>query len=128
MAERAKLRWRSAVYDFYKPEVEIEYVGDRRCHVFHCAARGCKATVRRFVVTKDKSSSANLYKHAQSCWEVEVVEQAKEIGDVTRARNVLVAPRKLRDGNLTEFFGTGNNKKAVVRTYSHRQMTRAEIR
>ena len=66
VAERAKLRWRSAVYAFYKPEVDIEYVGDRRCHVFHCAARGCKATVRRFVVTKDKSSSANLYKHARS--------------------------------------------------------------
>ena len=116
------------MYAFYKPEVEIEYVGDRRCHVFHCAAQGCKASVRRFVVTKDKSSSANLYKHARSCWGVEVVEQAKEIGDVTRARNVLVAPRKLRDGNLTEFFSTGDNKKTVARTYSHRQMTRAEIR
>ncbi len=52
-------KWESVFYGFYKTP-EVEYVGTRVVHSFHCAARGCSHVVRWFLDTKDATSTKTL--------------------------------------------------------------------
>ena len=56
--------WTSYIYAFFDPVPEIEYVDNRRTHVFQCSACGCKQPrLRRFLDTKDRSSTSNMAGH-----------------------------------------------------------------
>ncbi len=123
--EKLQSRWRSAVYAFYKAEVELDYIDGRRCLLFRCAAKGCTLPpVKRFLDKGDRSSSSNLYNHARSCWGSDVVDQARELGDATRVRGTLVA-NILQNGKITEFFAPAKKGTAM---YSNRPLSRIQIR
>jgi hypothetical protein len=73
--------WNSPIYVFFKPTPMIEYIKDRRVHVFECNAKSCKGKgngrmVRRYLDTSDAKSTSNLRKHAKICWGEEVVASA----------------------------------------------------
>ncbi len=125
VAETLRGRWRSAIYAFYKADVEIGYVENRRCLLFRCAARGCVAPpLRRYLDKKDRASSGNLFKHARACWGEDVVDQARELGDATRVRTTLVA-NILRNGTITEYFAP---LKKGAASYSNKPLTRIQTR
>ena len=120
--------WSSPIYVFFKQTPRIEYVEDRRAHVFVCAAGRCKGKngrgFRRFLDKGDRKSTSNLRKHAKICWGSEAIEAADNTRDVDAAREIL-SKTKLRDGSITaEFKRIGKGKV----TFSARQHTTAEAR
>jgi hypothetical protein len=120
--------WTSPIYVFFGPTPRIEYINDRRAHVFECAAGRCKGKngkdVRRFLDKGDRKSTSNLRKHAKICWGADTVKMADETRDVDAAREVL-SKTNLRDGSITaEFARIGKGKV----TFSTRQHTKAESR
>ncbi len=121
--ERLADAWTSPVYAFYLPLPSIEYVDGCRCHAFHCAAKGCKQRIRRYLDKGDISSTSNMRCHAKSCWGEAAVAQADEMGDVTWVHLSLVGDG-LRDGDITIAFARQKGKV----TYRHRAHTKAETR
>jgi hypothetical protein len=122
--ERMSKDWKSPVYAFYEPVPEIEYVDSRRTHVFKCMAVRCKYRARRYLDTKDKSSTGNLIKHVKLCWGDEVWKAASECKNAGEARAAVVKPFA-KSGNITASFErTG---KGTV-TYMHRQHTKTETK
>jgi len=104
--ERLSKDWNSPVYAFFKPTPLIEYIKDRRVHVFECNAKHCKGKgnrrmVRRYLDTSDAKSTSNLCKHAKVCWGEEEVATADKTRDANTAREAL---KKSRDGSITEAF------------------------
>ncbi|KAF8163030.1 hypothetical protein B0H34DRAFT_672127 [Crassisporium funariophilum] len=65
--ERLSKEWNSPIYAFFKPIPLIEYIKERRVHVFKCGAKHCMG-------------KSNLRKHAKICWGEEAVAAA----DLTR--------------------------------------------
>jgi hypothetical protein len=110
----------------------IEYVDNRRVHVFECGALCCNGKgrgarhIRRYLDTGDAKSTSNLRRHAKICWGQEVVDAASETKDVHAARDALASAKaKSRDGSIAVMFErVGKNRV----TYSHRQHTKAESR
>src|ERR1700688_671689 len=90
---RLKKDWRSKVYAFFRPDVKITYIDDRKCHEFTCNAKNCKGKgknpriVRRFLDTKDKASTKALRVHAINCWGQENVDGADNAVDIESARD-----------------------------------------
>jgi hypothetical protein len=122
--------WTAPIYAFFKPIPIIEYVDNRRAHVFTCNAKTCKGrgkngrSVRRFLGTSDSTSTSNLRRHAKICWSEETIAAASNAKDVHAARAVL-AKSKLKDGSITAAFERVGKEKV---TYLHRQHTRTESR
>jgi len=128
-SERLSKDWNSPIYVFFKPTASIEYIDNRRVHVFECAAKGCKGRgngryVRRYLDTSDAKSTSNLRKHAKICWTDEYVALADATKDVKAARAAL-AELKDVDGSITAVFERLAKSKV---TYSHRQHTKTEAR
>jgi hypothetical protein len=127
--ERLSKEWNSPIYVFFKTFPRIEYVDNRRAHIFECAAGRCRSgkhgrDVRRYLDKSDAKSTSGLRRHAVKCWGAETVKSADGTKDLETARAVLLKS-KLRDGTITaEFERMG---KANV-TYSHRQHTSTEAR
>ena len=109
----------------------IDYVKDRRVHVFVCGAQHCQGKgkygqhVRRYLDKADAKSTSNLRRHAKGCWGDEAVEAADNTKDIFAARDAM-AKATHRNGSLTSAFervSKGNRT-----SYSHRQHTKAEVR
>jgi hypothetical protein len=66
-------------------------------------AVSCKYTARRFLDTKDKSSTGNLIKHIKKCWGDEAWAAASECRDASEARESIVKPFA-RSGSITASF------------------------
>lgn len=128
MIERLSKDWNSPIYVFFKLSPRIEYVNDRRVHVFECAAGRCRGKngryVRRFLDTGDAKSTSGLRRHAKNCWGDEAVAAADGTQDLEGARVVLLKT-KLRDGSITAEFERIAKGKI---SYSHRQHTSTESR
>ncbi|KAF9559743.1 hypothetical protein CPC08DRAFT_615692, partial [Agrocybe pediades] len=130
--ERLMKDWNAPIYAFFKPTPSIEYINDRRVHVFECVALKChgKGTntrlVNRYLDTADKNSTGNLRKHAKLCFGDDTIAAADATKDVTLARGILKKnPGQLKDGHLTEIFQQLGKGKGKV-TYSHREHTKTE--
>lgn len=123
MAERLSADWTSPVYAFYGKTPDIVYDGKHRVHVFHCAAKGCKYTCRRYLDTGDSSSTGNLRRHVKKCWGEEALSEADKAANVDEVREKIMGGLR-RNGVITYSF---ERKKGQV-TYSHRTHTRAETR
>ena len=98
----------SPIYVFFKPTPAIEYIKDRRVHVFQCDAKYCKGRgngrhVRRYLDTSDAKSTSNLRKHAKICWGEEAVAAADATRDANAAREAL-GKLKNTDGSITAAF------------------------
>ncbi|KIJ16143.1 hypothetical protein PAXINDRAFT_75985, partial [Paxillus involutus ATCC 200175] len=113
----------SPVYAFFEPTPTIEDVGGWRLHIFKCCARGCKATVRRYLDTTDAQSTGNMQKHAKKCWGGEVLKAADSAKSATEVRENIVGSILCTGSIMWAFERKGQGKV----TYSHRQHTRAEI-
>ena len=125
--ERLSNDWNSPVYVFFKPTPSIEYIKDRRVHVFECRAKHCKGKVngrmvRRYLDTSDAKSTSNLRKHARLCWGVETVAAADEARNMGAALEMLTLHK---DGSIAEAFERKGKGKV---TYSHRQHTTTQTR
>jgi hypothetical protein len=119
--------WNSPIYVFFKSTPAIEYINQRRVHVFECNAKHCKGKVngrkvRRYLDTTDAKSTGNLRKHARVCWGVDAVAAADEARNIGAAFDAL---KKSKDGSITEAF---NRVGKVKVTYSHRQHTTTQTR
>ena len=93
-------------------------------HKFKCTAQGCKATVRRYLDTKDAGSTGNLHRHTRSCWGADVVTAADDARNADEVCTEM-RPGLLRDGSITAAFERKGKGKV---TYSHRQHTRQETK
>ena len=86
--------WNSPIYVFFRRTPTIEYIKDRRVHVFQCSANHCKGKgngcmVFRYLDITDAKSTSNLCKHAKVCWGDEAVLAADQTRDVFTAREAL---------------------------------------
>jgi hypothetical protein len=114
---------------FFGRTPRIEYVDQRRVHVFECAASHCKGKhgrdVRRFLDTGDARSTSGLRRHAKMCWGDEAVSAADNTRDLDGARAVLAKSGLKRNGSITQAFERIGKEKV---SYSHRQHTYTETR
>jgi len=114
---RLMKRWDAPVYAFFRPMPAIIYVGDRKVHVFECAASHCKCKtrfVRRYIDTGDISSTSNLRRHAIRCWGDDAVAAADQTSNAKVAREAL--SNKEVNGSITAAFERVGKGKV---TYSH---------
>ncbi|KAI0745590.1 hypothetical protein C8Q76DRAFT_595802, partial [Earliella scabrosa] len=119
--------WDAPAYAFFEPIPKILKIGGnpvRRAHAFKCARPGCKKSVRRFLDTRDATSTSSLNRHAVSCWGKEAVDAAKKAADLDEVREKIVGGI-LKTGSITTYF---KRKEGSAITYSHRQHTRIETR
>jgi hypothetical protein len=126
-AARLQKDWDAPIYVFFKPLPSIEYIQNRKAHVFECAASQCRCRtrfVRRFLDTGDAKSTSNLRRHAKTCWSEEAVGAADGTRDIKTARTAL-QNLKTVNGSITAAFQRVGEQKAV---YSHRQHTKIEAR
>jgi hypothetical protein len=114
---------------FFKQAPSIEYIKDRRVHVFKCAATHCLGKgngrmVRRYLDTGDAKSTSNLRKHAKICWGEEAIAAADNTKDARAAREAL-GKLKSVNGSITAAFKRVAKSKV---TYKHTQHTTTEAR
>jgi hypothetical protein len=112
---------------FFKPIPSIQYIHNRKAHVFECAASQCRCRsrfVRRFLDKSDARSTSNLRRHARICWSDEAVEAADATRDVKTAHTAL-QNLKSTNGSITAAFQRVGEGKVL---YSHRQHTKTEAR
>ncbi|KAF9560223.1 hypothetical protein CPC08DRAFT_613634, partial [Agrocybe pediades] len=120
--ERMMEKWNTAIYALWYPVPDIGYDDGRRYHEFTCFKKSCKKKVRRFLDTKDATSTGNLHKHSRKCWGEDIVELALNTTSTKDAREALA---NCKDGSVAEAFKIRG--KPIV-TYSHRQHTSTETR
>ena len=102
--------WDSPIYGFYEPIPEVEEVGGRRCHVFICAAAGCRHKVRRYLDTHDKRSTWNLRTHSKKCWG-DVFKKIYEVKNLKRVRVAVSKFKNLPNGKVAaKHFGHGEER------------------
>ena len=106
--ERLLRDWNALIYVFFKSIPSIEYIKDRRVHVFECIAKHCKGKgnghmVHRYLDTTDAKSTSNLHKHAKFCWGDEAVVVANQMRDVLTTQEALKKMVK-KDGSILEAF------------------------
>ncbi|KAG2034882.1 hypothetical protein BDR03DRAFT_935082 [Suillus americanus] len=95
--------WTSPIYAFFEPTPEIKYHDNRCCHVFKCAAWGCKHKVWRYLNKKDAKSTGNIKA---------ALQMAMEHRDTAAAR----------DGVVKDLLETG-----TIKSSFEQKETRAEI-
>ena len=112
-----KHKWTVPVYAFFKPDPQIEYVDGRRTHTFQCTNTGCKHTIRRYLSSKDGTSTSNLRKHARRCWGVEALEAADRMTTASSAKASVEKYRRTQ--NLKVAFGAASKKSFRYSTVQH---------
>ena len=123
LTERMMEGWNSPIYAFFRPVPDIEQDEDGRWyHRFHCFAKSCKGSVKRYLDTKDSGSTSNMRKHAKICWGAETVQAAMDASNLDGARSVLA---NHKDGSIAAAFQVKGKGKV---TYSQRQHTRQQTR
>jgi hypothetical protein len=122
MLERMMKLWNTPIYAFYHPTPTIGYEKERRYHEFRCFKKSCSKTIRRYLDTRDSTSTGNMHRHTKKCWGTDILTLAMATANVRDARESLA---KSKDGSIAEAFKVKGKGKA---TYSHRQHTRTETR
>src|SRR5260221_12668041 len=96
-------RWDAPVYAFFKPIPTIEYINDRKAHIFECVATSCRQKSRfvcHFLNTGNTSSTSNLRRHAKVCWGADAVAAADQTGRATTSCKALANQSKV-NGSIT---------------------------
>ena len=112
-----KRKWKAPVYAFFEPDQGIEFIDGRTVHVFKCANTGCRHLVRRYLTSRDKTSTNNLRKHVRKCWGVEALEAADQTSTMANAKDCV--ERYRRTGNLKVAFGAAGKKTFRYSTIQH---------
>ncbi|TFY51890.1 hypothetical protein EVJ58_g10323, partial [Rhodofomes roseus] len=110
-------KWTAPVYAFFKPDPTIAYIDRRRVHVFRCANSGCKHDVRRYLESKDATSTGNLRKHARKCWGEEALAAADRMSTASKAKDSVEKYRRTQ--NLKIAFGAASKKTFKYSTVQH---------
>jgi hypothetical protein len=117
--------WKSPVYSFYEPIPQIQYVGNRKAHVFRCVRALCKFECRRYLDSKlDRTSTGNLSHHAKSCWGDEAFNMAVQCGNINEARKKVVNAFNFSETITASFKRSGKGKV----TYMARNHIKMEIK
>lgn len=96
--------WSSVFYAFFKtPYINYASPKKRLVQVFHCAGRGCKHVVNRYLHTGDMTLTKSLGWHAKSCWGEDAVWAARKANNLAYAREH-VASGILKLGSITAHF------------------------
>jgi hypothetical protein len=77
--------WDAPIYIFFKPLPSIQYIQDRKAHIFECMATQCCCRthfVCQFLDKSDAKSTSNLQHHAKICWSNEAIEAADDMWDI----------------------------------------------
>jgi hypothetical protein len=122
LVDRLSKDWKAPIYALFEPEPEIGYENGRRFHIFRCAAKGCKQSIRRYLDKGDAKSTSNLHKHAKICWGGETVATINGMGSVDVVRDTM---KTHKSGSILSAF---KRKVKGSVTYSHRQHTKTETR
>lgn len=122
-SEKKVRDWNAPIYAFFEPMPRVIEIEGRPAHVFKCNAHGCKATIRRYMDTKDAGSTGNLRRHAKLCWGSEVVSAADDARNADEVRTKMCPG--LKDGSITAAFERKGKGKV---TYSHHPHTRQETK
>jgi hypothetical protein len=101
----------------------IEYVGGRKCHAFKCLKNGCKHKVRRYLGTKDATSTSMMWRHAKTCWGEEAVKAAHKARAAPEERTRLRGIP--RNGSITA-APEQEDKERV--SHSRQKHTKSELR
>ncbi|KAL1937246.1 hypothetical protein VTO73DRAFT_13915 [Trametes versicolor] len=128
LISRMRDSWSAPVYAFFSPDVYVERAKGRTAIVFKCAAPKCKKLVRRYLDTKDATSTSNLRSHVKVCsrWGEGVLTEASKYKSADDARAVTEAYQ--RTGTITTIFKRLRKGKLTFSTRQHTtQETRAEI-
>jgi hypothetical protein len=127
--DRLAKDWVSPIYVFFKWTPHIDYISNRRVHVFECTASHCKEkhgrNVQHFLDTGNAKSTSSLHQHAKMCWGDEAVNAADNTRDLDAAHTVLAKSGLKRNRSITNAFKRIGKEKL---TYLHCQHTYAEIR
>lgn len=113
----SKARWTSVIYEFFKDDVKIMSDNGRNYYFFACAATHCKLPshgVRRYLDSKDMTSTSNLRTHAERCWGKDIVEARLAGAKVDK-----------RDGSIFAAFAAAGQRPITV---MHRTHTNDEVR
>lgn len=105
------------MYAFFKLDPQMEYIDGRWAHTFQCANTSCKHTVRRYLSSKDRSSTSNLRKHTRKCWGVEALDTMDHMTTVSRAKDSVEKYRRTQ--NLKVVFGAASKKTFCYSTVQH---------
>ncbi|KAF8549481.1 hypothetical protein OG21DRAFT_1478846 [Imleria badia] len=116
--------WTSPIYAFFEPKPLVKEQNGRHSHLFKCASRSCKTTIRHYLDTKDARSTGNMRKHARKCWGDEPVSAADDAKDVNEAHTKVVGGI-LKNGKITQSFEHKGKERA---TYSNIPHTCTETR
>ncbi|KAF8257665.1 hypothetical protein EI94DRAFT_1556419, partial [Lactarius quietus] len=125
--ERLSKDWDAPIYTFFKPMPVVEYIDQRKAHVFECAAHSCHGWsrfVRRYLDTGDAKSTSNLRRHAKLCWGEEIVTTADDARNAKTAREALRHGKKVNGSIMSAFQRIAKGQV----TYSHCQHTKLEAR
>ncbi|KAF8547340.1 hypothetical protein OG21DRAFT_1425029 [Imleria badia] len=120
--ERLKKKWSSPIYTLFEATPAIEHIGTCRSHLFQCASRGCKVTIRQYLDTKDAHSTGNMWKYARKCRGDEAVNAVDEAKGASEA-HMKVEGGILKNGKLTTVFKKKSKNRA---TYLNVPLTREE--
>jgi hypothetical protein len=124
---RMRTKWTSVYYSFFKDNIKVKYMKDdkkRKYHEFTCIHPSCGATIKRYLDTKDASSTGSLKYHVEDACKAwgpgisDVVQAAKEAQTVGDGRRV--ASTYIKTGNITHIFQRKDKAKV---TYSIRNHT-----
>ncbi|KAF8547223.1 hypothetical protein OG21DRAFT_1377548, partial [Imleria badia] len=121
---RQMKEWTSPIYAFFEPKPLVEEQNGRHSHLFKCASRSCKTTIRHYLDTKDTRSTGNMRKHARKCWGDEAVSAADDAKDMNEAHTKVVRGI-LKNGKITQSFERKGKERA---TYSNIPHTCTETR
>ena len=120
-------KWDAPVYVFFKHSPTIEYIENRKAHIFQCDATCCHCksrSVQHFLYTGDTSLASNLRQHAKICWGADVVAAADLTGNLRMVHKSLLKKKDLNGSIISAFKRVGKGRV----TYSTCALTKLETR
>ncbi|KXN92375.1 hypothetical protein AN958_08094 [Leucoagaricus sp. SymC.cos] len=116
--------WKSPVYAFYEPILDITYINGCHVHEFKCTEKPCNFKSHWYLDSKSKASTGNMIKHVRTCWGDNTWNAASQCHGVKEACEEVVKPLTMNGSITVNFKCTGKGKI----TYSHCQHMKTETK
>ncbi|KAL6300118.1 hypothetical protein BKA93DRAFT_741171, partial [Sparassis latifolia] len=102
----------------FKPEVTIKSdTAGKHSHVFHCANRGCRTKIARWLDKGDKGSTGNMRKHIKACWGEEALGAADQMKMAEEARPAV--EKFTQSGSIMASFERKGKGKVMYSSCQH---------
>jgi hypothetical protein len=123
--DRLAKTWTATVYAFFHPPT-IHVESGRQYVEFRCMGKGCRHKRRRYLDTRDVSSTSNLRDHVKKCsaWGTgnEILKEVDALKTLPDAQKVVATYS--RSGDISSAFALQGKKV----TYSHKQHTKSQAK